>query len=102
MEEKRKYRRSPAKEKAYLQAKEHNKQHESQLLDVSSGGMRILSQTSLKTGTMLSGSFKIMPAMGNFYVLGEVVWVKPLADETHNTAYEIGIRFNKVSTIPEH
>ena len=102
MEEKRKYRRSPAKEKAYVQAKEHNKQHESQLLDVSSGGMRILSEASLKIGTMLSGSFKIMPTMGNFYVHGEVVWVKPLADETQNTAYEIGIRFNKVSTIPEH
>lgn len=102
MEEKRKFRRTPTKEKAFLENKEQSKQHEGHLMDVSSGGMRILSDTNIKVGSSLSGKFKIMPTLGNFYVTGEVMWVTPKTGNTQKSAYEIGIKFNKVSTIPEH
>lgn len=102
MEEKRKFRRTPTKEKAFLQNKEQNRQQESHLMDVSSGGMRVLSDINIKVGSPLSGQFKIMPASGNFYVTGEVIWVKPKTDDPQRPAYEIGIKFHKVNTIPEH
>ena len=94
MDERRRFRRSPAKEKAFLKSRE-NKPHEGLLMDVSSGGMRILSNANIKIGTALTGQFKIMPNLGNFYVSAEVVWSKPLSKD-----YEVGIKFNKVSTIP--
>ena len=97
MEERRRFRRTTAKEKALLQAKESK--HEGSLLDISSGGMRLLSDNEITIGSCVSGQFKIMPHMGNFYVTGEVVWTKP-AKEPQRTAYEVGIKFNKVSTIP--
>lgn len=100
MEEKRKFRRTPTKEKAFL--KGQDTAHESHLMDVSSGGMRILSDTDIKIGSSLSGQFKIIPTSGNFYVSGEVVWVKPKTGQGQGPAYEIGIKFNKVSTIPQH
>lgn len=97
MEERRKYRRTGAKEKALLCAA-HGR-HEGSLMDISSGGMRIFSDTHIATGTQVSGQFKIMPHMGNFYVSGEVVWVKP-AKEPPAFGYEIGIKFAKVSASP--
>lgn len=97
MQEKRKFRRSASKETASLESKEGSKQ-ESQIVDVSSSGMRIFSDVSIKTGAHLSGKFKIIPNSGHFYVSGEVVWVKPAKDPSQG--YEAGIKFNKVSTIP--
>lgn len=99
MEERRKFRRTSAKEKALLHGREAK--HEGSLLDISSGGMRILSDNHIEVGSSVSGQFKIMPHMGNFYVSGEVVWEKP-AKEPHHNGYEVGIRFSKVSTIPIH
>lgn len=99
MDERRKYRRSPAKEKAFLKSRENNPQ-EGLLMDVSSGGMRISSDANIKVGTALSGQFKIMPDLGNFYVSGEVIWSKPAGKEAPEKGYELGIKFNKVSTIP--
>lgn len=98
MDERRKYRRSPAKEKAFFKSRE-NKPHAGLLIDVSSGGMRISSEANIKVGTRLSGQFKIMPDSGNFYVHAEVVWSKPRADQAQTAGYEVGIRFSKVSTI---
>lgn len=100
MEERRKFRRSDAKEKALLHGKE-TKHESSLLIDISSGGMRILSDNHIKIGSSVSGQFKIMPHMGNFYVSGEVVWAKP-TKEPHHNAYEVGIKFTKISTIPIH
>ena len=100
MEERRRFRRTPAKEKAFLQGKEAKRQ-EGLLMDVSSGGMRFLSDAKLKIGASLFGQFKIMPNLGDFYIAAEVVWVKPVTKEPdHATTYEVGIKFNKVSTIP--
>ncbi|HAH20510.1 MAG: hypothetical protein A2Y00_04955 [Omnitrophica WOR_2 bacterium GWF2_43_52] len=99
MDEKRKYRRTPAREKAFLKCKENNS-HEGELMDVSSGGLRMLSADKVKVGSTLTGKFKIMPQMGSFYISGEVIWVKPMASESNQAVYEVGIKFNKVSTIP--
>ena len=124
MDERRRFSRSPAKEKAFLKSRE-NSPHEGLLMDVSSGGMRILSNANIKIGTALTGQFKIMPNLGNFYVSAEVVWSKPLKPEgdglpsdrqshkpegdglaslgqSHRQSqdFEVGIKFNKVSTIP--
>lgn len=99
MEERRRFRRTGAKEKAriaYAQGR-----HESSLVDISSGGMRILAQSHIAIGSPVSGQFKIIPHMGNFYVTGEVVWAKPVKEPHHN-GYELGIRFTKVSAIPLH
>ncbi|TAN60798.1 PilZ domain-containing protein [bacterium] len=97
MDERRKFRRTGAKEKAQIRAAQSR--HEGALLDISSGGMRILSENHIAIGTQLSGQFKIMPRTGNFYVSGEVVWVKP-AKEPQANGYEIGIKFAKVSASP--
>lgn len=97
MEERRKFRRTGAKEKALLGAAQIR--HEGSLLDISSGGMRILSENQIAIGTQVSGQFKIMPHMGNFYVSGEVIWVKPAKDPLA-FGYEIGIKFSKVSASP--
>lgn len=99
MQERRKFRRSASKETASLESKEGPKQ-ESRLMDVSSSGMRIISDVNIKTGSHLSGKFKIIPNSGHFYVSGEVVWVQPAKDPSQG--YEAGIKFNKVSTIPIH
>ena len=98
MEERRKFRRSVTKETASLENKE-GKNQESQLLDVSPGGMRIFADTDIKIGSRLCGRFKIMPKSGHFYVSGEVAWVKKAADP-QGPGYEVGVKFKKVSTIP--
>ena len=98
MEERRKFRRSATKETASLENKEGKKQ-ESQLLDVSPGGMRIFADTEIKIGSHLSGRFKIIPKSGHFYVSGEVAWVKKASAE-QGSGYEVGVKFKKVSTIP--
>ena len=98
MEERRKFRRSVTKETASLENKE-GKKLDSQLLDVSPGGMRIFADTDIKIGSRLRGSFKIMPKSGHFYVSGEVAWVKKAA-EAPGQSYEVGVKFKKVSAIP--
>lgn len=97
MDERRKFRRTGAKEKARIASAQSR--HEGSLLDISSGGMRILSDNHIAIGTQVSGQFKIMPHTGNFYVSGEVVWAKP-AKEPLAFGYEIGIKFAKVSASP--
>lgn len=101
MDERRKCRRTPAKEKAVLESREHSRQ-ESQLIDVSSGGIRIISDTNIKVGTIVSGKFKIMPTLGDFYISAEVAWNNPISSQASKPLYEVGIKFNKVSTIPVH
>ena len=100
MEERRKFRRTHTKERTLLQGGETK--HEGSLIDISSGGMRILSDTHIKIGSFLTGQFKIMPQTGNFYVRGEVIWSKPALKESPHQAYESGIKFTKVSGIPIH
>ncbi len=100
MRERRKFFRLPSDDNAVLEA-EKGSQLQSQLLDVSSGGMRILTHNkNIKIGNTISGQFKINPNMGNFYVRGTVVWVTSKSETSKTTAYEIGIKFDKISTLP--
>lgn len=99
MQERRKFRRTQAKEKTALESKE-GKSHEGMLVDISPSGMRIISESNIHLGSQLSGKFKILPNSGNFYVLGEVAWIKPAGKDQPQGASEIGIKFSKVSTIP--
>lgn len=99
MVEKRRFSRLQAKEKVFLQ-KEQGRQEEVMLLDVSPGGMRVLLNDKINVGSRILGQFKIIPEGGPFYVQGEVVWVKPTIDMTKQPGFEVGIKFNKVSTIP--
>ena len=99
MQERRKFRRTQAKEKASLESKE-GKPHEGTLVDISPSGMRFVSESNIRLGSQLSGKFKILPNSGHFYVLGEVAWIKPAGKDQPQGANEVGIKFSKVSTIP--
>jgi len=99
MEERRKHRRFSTKEKTLLGKDDGNKQ-ESCLIDISQGGMKILCDNEVKTGSVISGQFKILPNLGPFYIRGEVAWVKPVDDKTNPLHFEIGVKFNKVSALP--
>jgi hypothetical protein len=99
MEERRKFTRLSTKEKTFLDKEGGNKQ-EGSLVDISPGGMKIICDNEVKVGSVISGQFKILPNVGPFYIRGEVAWVKPVDDKTGPSHFEIGIKFNKVSTIP--
>lgn len=99
MEERRKFTRLSAKEKTFLDKDVGNKQG-SCLVDISPAGMKIIRDNEVKIGSVISGQFKILPDVGPFYIRGEVSWVKPAGDKTHPSHFEIGVKFNKVSTIP--
>jgi len=98
MRERRKFSRWPAKEK--VQLNHIDNKYEELLLDISPGGMRVVLDNELKVGSAVSGQFKIIANQEPFYVHGEVVWVKPAVDQANRGCYEIGIKFNKISTTP--
>lgn len=100
MLEKRKFSRCRIKEKALIK-KEDNREVEGFVLDVSMGGMRVLLDKPIKIGSKLSGQFKVVPYLGQFFVQGEVIWSKPMADDKGNPGgYGVGAKFTKVSTVP--
>jgi Tfp pilus assembly protein PilZ len=97
-EERRKFARLTTKENTVLD-KEGAKQGAC-LTDISPGGMKIACDNAVEIGSVISGQFKILPNLGPFYVKGEVVWIKPGPEQTDSRSYEVGVKFNKVSTIP--
>ncbi len=62
--------------------------------------MRVLLNNDIKVGSNIFGQFKILPNLGNFYVKGEVLWVKPQNPKLKSAAFEVGIKFAKINTIP--
>jgi hypothetical protein len=99
MKERRKYTRLATKGKTALN-KDGKEPEEGFLLDISPGGMRILLDSKTQVGSVISGQFKIIPHIGPFYVKGEVTWINPLNDPQDSNRFEVGVKFNKVSTIP--
>lgn len=95
MEERRRFARLQTKEKALLN-KTAAESTEGAILDISPGGMKIVLQSAAEIGTPISGQFKILPELGPFYVKGEVIWTKA----REYGAFDVGIKFNQVSTIP--
>lgn len=97
MKERRKFKRLPKNESTVFQ-KGDGQSQEGKVLDISTGGMKIVLDNDPKIGSSIIGQFEILPGMGHFYACGEVVWVKP--GEGKAKDFEVGIKFNKVSTIP--
>lgn len=90
MREKRKFSRINKKDATFFH-KGDGRQEKCIVLDISVGGMKMALGAELHPGNLIFGQFQILPAIGHFYVYGEVVWVK---------GNEVGVKFNKVSTIP--
>jgi Tfp pilus assembly protein PilZ len=99
MEERRKARRLKTQERTVV-SKPEGSNAECSILDISTGGMRILLDDEATIGTQISGQFKILPAQGPFYVKGEVAWVRPCQENPGSAGFEIGIKFNKISARP--
>ena len=99
MLEKRKANRRPTSEETLL-SKDDGQKTGVKLVDISLGGMRVLMNENLKTGSILLGQFNILPNCGPFYIKGEVAWSKPCHEKNHPYKFEIGIRFAKINTIP--
>ena len=97
MQEKRCARRLPSNQRSCL-AKEDGNTADVTLVDISLGGMRVLTNEDIAIGKDLTGQFKILPHAGPFYIRGIVAWSKPATDQAH--CFEIGIKFIKISTIP--
>jgi Tfp pilus assembly protein PilZ len=95
MIEKRKNKRLPRGEKTYLDNECENK--EIVLLDISMGGMKLLTNEEYKTGAPLGLKVNILPKSGAFFVKGRVVWIKPSIVTT--ALFEVGVKFTKISTI---
>ncbi len=92
MEEKRHFDRWGLDKNAYIDLGGERK--EVQVVDVSVGGMRIVTDAPLD-GENIKSEFKVLPNMGPFFARGKIIWT--VAKEG---AFESGIVFNKVSTIP--
>lgn len=100
MLEKRKSSRCNLNKKAVMK-KEGSPAEEVTVLDISMGGMRVLLDNPVEAGSKVSGEFKIVPYLGNFFVQGEVVWNRPAVDEKgRQCGWAVGAKFTKVSTIP--
>lgn len=99
MKERRKFNRLATQKGKFLK-KDGAKDQENALLDISPSGMRVLLGDDLKIGTSIFGQFQIFPDCGNFYVCGEVMWVKPAQEPRKNANFEVGVKFNKVSAVP--
>ncbi len=93
MEDKRRFNRWGLEEKAVIDLE--GAKEEVKVLDVSIGGMRIVTNTPLDKEKIVTGEFKILPNVGPFFVKGKVIWSNPRGD-----TFESGIVFDKVSTIP--
>ena len=99
MQEKRKFKRLATGKETYVK-EGGGKEKKATVVDISLGGMRVTLEGDIKVGSFLSGQFKILPSMGPFYVNGEVIWVKPLKQDTGHPCYEVGVKFKNISAVP--
>ncbi len=99
MQEKRKANRLPSCEETLL-SKGDGQKAGVKLVDISLGGMRVLTNEELKVGTELSGKFNILPRSGPFYIKGVVAWSNPCRS-TEGFRAELGIKFVRITTIPD-
>jgi hypothetical protein len=99
MQEKRKNKRLNTCGETFL-AKSDGQKTGVKLVDISLGGMRVLMNECLDPGTILLGELNILPRCAPFYIKGEVSWARPCEDKNSSYGFEIGIKFNKINTIP--
>ena len=94
MVDKRQYNRcDSSQDRAYIDLS--GKKEEVEILDISIGGMRVISNSPICKDVEIMGEFKILSSVGSFFVKGKVVWVRG-----KDSNFESGIHFDKVSTIP--
>ena len=65
------------------------------IIDISIGGMRIVTDFPIQKENVLKGEFRVLPNIGPFFVRGKVIWTTK-----KDNAFESGVIFDKVSTIP--
>lgn len=99
MQERRRFNRCRLEQKARVST-EVDREERGMLLDVSVGGMKILLGKKVEVGSRLTGQFKIIPHLGPFYVQGIVTWIR-MARDQRPPCWEAGVKFTKVSTVPD-
>ena len=95
MEDKRQAARWQIEDKKKAVISYLGEREEVDLLDVSSGGMKVRLSHPVASGALVTGEFKILSHMGPFFVRGVVNRV-----EEKGGAWESAIQFQKVSTFP--
>ncbi len=95
MEEKRKWSRLNVEEKERTFISCTDSKNKGEILDMSAGGMKVTFSKPVELGAIISGEFKVPPRTGPFYMIGKVSRVTE-----RKGAWEVGLEFEKVSTIP--
>jgi hypothetical protein len=95
LEERRKYSRWKIAQRQ-AKVKHKNASAEVPLIDLSSGGMKIVSNEDIPVGSKIVGEFRVIPQSAPYFVQGSVTWTKSIPEHK----FEIGIEFNKINTIP--
>lgn len=94
MEERRKFERLPKeREKAVISFS--GSREEAEVLDISTGGMKVFFSRPVEVGSVISGEFRVTPDIGPFYVKGRINRVVQKDDR-----WEVAVEFEKVSTYP--
>ena len=96
MQERRRSRRLPRNERASINTHAVTG-HGVELIDISTGGMRLHSSQELPVGSTVTSKLNISPQVGAFHIQGTIAWNKPAAD---GNGYEVGVTFTKVSAKP--
>ncbi len=94
MEEKRKHSRWKIEGKKAV-IKEY-KEKEVPLIDLSTGGMRLLLREGVPVGSKIAGHFDVSPRLGSYFIDGKVIWTQ---ERTNDNNYDVGVQFEKISTI---
>jgi c-di-GMP-binding flagellar brake protein YcgR len=95
LEEKRRYNRWRL-ENRKATVKKESQTKEVPLVDLSSGGMKVVLEDDIAVGSKISGEFRVMPQQGSYFIHGKVIWIKNLPEESK---YEVGIEFDKIKTV---
>jgi c-di-GMP-binding flagellar brake protein YcgR len=95
MEERRKFNRWRAETAERAAITYAGTKEEAEILDISAGGMRVFFPRFVDIGAVIYGEFKILPGRGPFFVRGKVI----RAAEREGK-WDLGIEFEKVSTLP--
>lgn len=98
MQERRKFNRWQTEKETFFKPEADTK--ESQVIDISPGGMRLVVDEWVEIGTLVSGKINLGTNQKPFYIQGEVVWIKQALDQLNRTCYVVGIKFNKIRTTP--
>jgi len=65
--------------------------------DVSTGGLRLSTDSQLEVGTKLNVEVNIAGSARPYYAQGEVVWLKE-NEQSQNKKFDMGIRFLRIVT----